>query len=227
MATTKGKISEVIQRIYARFKDKEDINDSLDSREVKYLVEQAMNKILKAQTFERFTDGYVDIPRSNLINYINQEVISDLDNNRAYIELPAIPLSLPMDMGIWQVTNARGAAQTPYIPISSQDWQVMGVQFSGDGRQTGGITTSYLEGQTGYYLEGRRVYFTKDIKTVDSVTHVNVVLLVADLSQLTDNELLPLNPETESMVIEEVFAQLGLGRISQQELLAKHENSNA
>lgn len=225
MATTKKKLSEVIQRIYARFKDKEDINKSLDSREIKIMVEQAMNKILKAQTFERFTDGYIDIPRCNLIKYASQAVVADASNNRAYVDLPAIPLSLPMDMGVWLI-NAVGSPHTPYIPLSSQDWHVMGVSFS-SGTQTGGITSSYLEGQVGYYIEGKRVYFTKDIKTDDSVDNADVTLLVADLSQLGDNDLLPLNPETESMVLEDVFNQLGLGRISQQELVAKHEVDNA
>ena len=77
MATTKNKIVEQIQRNYARYIDKENIqgtNESLDSRELHILVEQAINKILKVQTFERFQEGYVDIPRCNLIKYENHGV---------------------------------------------------------------------------------------------------------------------------------------------------------
>lgn len=220
MATSKKKLAEEIQRIYARYADKENIDRSLDSREVKILIEQAMNRVLKAQTFERFTDGYIDIPRCNVVKYSSQSVTADASNNRSYVDLPAIPISLPMDMGVWQV-NATGSPYAAYIPIVAQDFQVMGVGYSGS-NQSDGINTSYLEQQVGYYIEGRRVYFTSDIS---SVSTVDVHLLVNDLSQLGDNDILPLSPEYELDVIQEVFRILGMGQISQAEIAA-NENSN-
>ena len=50
---------------------------------------------------------------------------------------------------------------------------------------------------------------------------------MSDLSQLSDSDLLPVSPEIESSVIEEVLSQISNGRISQVELNAKHENDNA
>mgnify|MGYP003150511444 FL=1 len=229
MATTKNKIVEQIQRNYARYIDKENIqgtNESLDSRELHILVEQAINKILKVQTFERFQEGYVDIPRCNLIKYENQSVTADATNDRAYVDLPAIPLSLPNDMGVWQVTSTSNP-HNPYIPISSQDFQIMGVAYDTDtNAQNAGVNSSYLEQQIGYYLEGKRIYFTSDIRTA-GVTQVHIILLVNDMSKFAGTDLLPINPEVESDVIQEVLAQISNGRISQQELAAKHENENA
>lgn len=220
MATTKKKLAEIVQRIYARYADKENIDRSLDAREVKLLIEQAMNKILKAQTFERFRDGYIDIPRCNLIKYTSQSVTADASNNRAYVDLPAIPISLPMDMGVWQI-NPTTAPHSAYIPIAAQDWAVMGVGYT-DGTQSDGINSSYLEQQTGYYVEGKRIYFTKDISAVSTV---DIQLLVSDISQSGDNDILPLSPEYESDVIQEVLRLIGMGQISQAEIAA-NENSN-
>ena len=233
MSTTKNKIAEQIQRNYARYIDKENIvgtNESLDSRELHIMIEQAINKILKVQVFERFQEGRVDIPRSNLILYENVTVTSDSTHRRAYSVLPAIPLSLPNDMGVWQV-NDVAASYSPYIPVSSQDFQVMGVGYSGSSPypQNAGINTSYLEQQTGYYIEGKRIYYTKDItlSANGSVSQVDITLLVGDMSKFTDTELLPVSPEIETEIIQEVLNQISVGRISQQELNAKHENENA
>lgn len=217
MATTKKKLAEGIQRIYARYADKENIDRSIDSREIKIIIEQAMNRILKAQTFERFRDGYIDIPRCNVIKYTGLTVTAD--GTRSYTTLPAIPISLPMDMGVWQI-NPTSAPHSAYIPIAAQDWAVMGVSYL-NGNQTDGINTSYLEQQVGYYVEGKRIYFTSDISAVT----VDIHLLVSDLSQLGDNDVLPLSPEYELDVIQEVFRTLGLGQISQAEIAA-NENSN-
>tara|TARA_Y100001937_G_scaffold49027_2_gene68342 strand:- start:9971 stop:10666 length:696 start_codon:yes stop_codon:yes gene_type:complete len=231
MSTTKKKIAEQIQRNYARYLDKENIvgtKESLDSRELHLMIEQSINKILKVQTFERFREGYVDIPRCNIIKYANQTVTSDSNNSRATVALPAIPLSLPMDMGVWSITKNNDITTT-YIPIPSQDFHVMDIAFSSLNTQSSGLNASYLEQQVGYYVQGKSIHFTKDItqSALGSVTAVDLYLLVSDMSKFTDTEILPVNPEVEAEVIDDVFARINNGRISQLELNTKHENDNA
>jgi hypothetical protein len=207
MAVSKYILSEQVQRIYSRFIDKNNISDTIDAREIALLVNQSINKILKLQVAESFKAGLVDVPKCNLLEY-TCAVTSDSSNSRAYITLPAIPLTLPMDMGLWSIA-ASTAALTPYIPIPAQDALVFQ-----------GANVSALEQQVGYYIQGKRVYFTKDITQVanGAITSVIVNLLVADFSKLTDNELLPISPEVETMVIEDVLNTLGLGKVAQAEL---------
>lgn len=208
--TTKYKIAEQIQRLYARFLEKDNPSDVIDIREVKLLVEQALNAILKLQVSESFKVGSYDVPKTSLLTY-TCAVTSDSGNNRAYITLPAIPLTLPMDMGVWSI-SAANSTLTPYIPIPSQDILVFQ-----------GTNLSYLENQIGYYISGTKVYFTKDITLVayGSVSSVVVQLLVSDFSKLTDSDMLPISPEVESAVIASVLDQISNGRVSQQELAAK------
>lgn len=216
MATTKFKLSEQIQRIYARYLDKDNPSDVIDIREVKLLVEQTINKVLKAQVSEAFSVGMIDIPKCSLIE-VTRTVTSDPTNSRAYITLPVIPLTLPLDMGIWSI-SAPTAVATPYIPIPAQDVLVFGTIASG-------TNVSYLEGQVGYYLQGTKIYFTKDItlSANGSISSVKVNLLASDFSQLTDTDLLPISPDTETAIIGEVLSIISNGKVSQAELNAKQE----
>jgi hypothetical protein len=216
MATTKNILSEQIQRIYSRFIEKGNESDVIDLREIILLVNQSINKVLKLQVAESFKAGEYDIPKSSLLEYACA-VTSQPSNSRAFITLPAIPISLPMDMGIWSI-SAANSALNPYLPIPSQDVLVFGTIANG-------TNLSYLEGQVGYYLQGTRVYFTKDITTVanGSITSVTVNLLVMDFNKITDNEMLPISPEVESAIIEDVLQTIGAGRVSQAELGAKQD----
>jgi hypothetical protein len=211
--TTKYVISEQIQRLYARFLDKDNPSDVIDIREIKLLVNQSINKVLKLQVAESFKAGMVDVPKCNLMQYSNAAVVQDSANSRAYVTLPAIPLTLPMDMGIWSVTPNSGA-MTPYIPIPAQDMLVFQ-----------GTNLGYLEGKIGYYVQGKRIYFTKDITVTanGSVSGVTVNLLVSDFSQLTDNEMLPISPEVESTIIDDVLQTISNGRVSQAEIASQQQ----
>lgn len=210
--TTKYILSEQIQRIYARFLDKDNPSDVIDIREVSLLVSQAINKILKLEVAESFKAGLVDIPKCSLIQY-TASVTADATNNRSFITLPVIPLTLPLDMGIWSI-SASNAAMTPYIPIPAQDVLVFQ-----------GANLSYLEGQVGYYVQNKRVYFTKDITLVanGSITSVIINILASDFSQFTDNDMLPISPEVESAVITEVLNIISGGRVSQAEMASQQE----
>jgi hypothetical protein len=147
------------------------------------------------------------------MQYSNAAVVQDSANSRAYVTLPAIPLTLPMDMGIWSVTPNSGA-MTPYIPIPAQDMLVFQ-----------GTNLGYLEGKIGYYVQGKRIYFTKDITVTanGSVSGVTVNLLVSDFSQLTDNEMLPISPEVESTIIDDVLQTISNGRVSQAEIASQQQ----
>lgn len=214
--TTKNKLAEEIQRIYARFLDKDNPSDVIDIREVKLILEQSINKVLKIQVAESFKAGFTDVPRCNLIEY-TCTVTSDPSNSRAYITLPVTPMTLPLDMGIWSIA-APNAAATPYIPIPAQDILVFGTIASG-------ANVSYLEGQIGYYVQGKKVYFTKDItlSANGSISSVKVNILAVDFDQFTDTEMLPISPEVVTAVINEVLTVISNGRVSQAELGAQQQ----
>lgn len=214
--TTKYRIAEQVQRLYARFLDKDNPSDVIDIREVILFVRQSLNKILKLQVAESFKAGEYDVPKHNLLQYACTTV-SEPATSRAYITLPAIPITLPMDMGIWSI-SAPASPLNPYLPIPSQDVLVFGTVANG-------ANVSALEGQIGYYLQGKKIYFTKDItlEANGSISSVNVNLLVADFDSITDTEMLPISPEVESAIIDDVLQTISSGRVSQAELAVKQQ----
>lgn len=209
---TKAILAEQIQRLYARFLDKDNPSDVIDLREIIPLINQSINKVLKVQVADSFKAGMVDIPKCNLIEY-NYPVTADAGNDRSFVSLTIIPLELPMNMGIWSIAPITGA-MNPYIPIPAQDVLVFQ-----------GANLSYLEGKTGYYVQGKRIYFTKNITTTGngSVSTVKVNLLVSDLGVLLDSDTLPISPEVESAIIDDVLQTISNGRVSQAELASKQQ----
>jgi hypothetical protein len=212
MATTKNKIATQVQLLYARFIDKGNESDVIDAREIKLLIEQSINMVLKLQVSESFKAGFVDVPHCNIIEY-TCAVTSEPANSRAYFTLPVIPLDLPMSMGLWSV-SASNTAMTPYIPIPAQDVLVFQ-----------GTNLSYLEGKIGYYTQGKKVYFTKDITLLSngSISNVVVNILAMDFTQFGDNDMLPISPEVESSIIANTLEQIGVGKVSLNELAGKQK----
>ena len=74
-------------------------------------------------------------------------------------------------------------------------------------------------------MQGKRIYFTKNITTTGngSVSTVKVNLLVSDLGVLLDSDTLPISPEVESAIIDDVLQTISNGRVSQAELASKQQ----
>ena len=218
--TTINKLSEQVSRLAARFVDRENIKPLADKREMKIYLEQAINELLKAEFMQARRYGEFEIPNCMIITYTGQTVVQDTPNARAYVDLPAIPVHLPKNMGVWSVTKANNPLSA-YIPIPMDFLEVMGT-----------TNVSYLEQQIGYYVYGKRIYFNKDITLAanGSVSSVDLKLLVSDFSNFTDTELLPINADMEAMVVQRTIEKLGLGRLTieqiNQELLNGKVNAN-
>jgi len=218
--TTISKISEQVQRLISRFVDRENSKPLADKREVKLFIEQSINELLAAEFKYARSYGEIQVPNCMMITYTSQTVVQDSDNSRAYVDLPAIPINLPKNMGVWSVTKTNSPL-SPYIPIPMDFLEVMGT-----------TNVSYIEQQIGYYVYGKRIYFNKDITLAANgfVSEVDIKLLVSDFSEFTDTELLPINADLEGRVIELTMQKMGLGRITaeqiNQELLNGKVNAN-
>lgn len=205
MATTRQKIREQIQIEYGRFLDANGFNDNVDTRVIDLHVNQAINKFLNAQTKDAFKRGSIEVPASMLVEY----TLTAASNA---VTLPVFPQNLPLGSGVWRVYPS-GDESAEYVPITKG--------FSG---VIAGTNVDYLEGQIGYRQSGKTLRFTGTV-TGDVV----VEMLVSDFTDSVTGEtdLLPITPEIESSVIEEVLRILSAGRFAQAELNSKDERTNA
>lgn len=201
MASTRRKFREQIQLAYSQYVDKGGFDDELDVRIIDLYVEQSINKFLKVQVVQNFKSGSIEIPSCNIIEY----TLTPASNK---VTIPVIPMSLPMDMGVWRVCLSS-APTVPFIPINTTMSNVYG-----------GTNVDFIENQTGYTVKRNIISFTKTV-----TTNVLVELLVSDFQTTGLDDLLPISPDIEADVITDVLDRISQGKVSQPELNVK-QNAN-
>lgn len=196
--TTRVKISEQIQLAYSRFLDKNKILTIIDKREIDLLLEQAINKHFRLTIEYNIKVGSTDIPQAAMLNY----TIAASGNK---VVLPVIPMSLANDMGLYTVALTASPLDF-FIPIPNQF-----IHVYKDPR------SELIEGQGGYYRVGNEVRF---LGTVTG--NVNVTVIASDFSTFSNTDMLPILPETELDIINEILSVLMSSRQAQQELTSNN-----
>lgn len=188
--TTYNKISEQIQRLYARqLGDKDDLSPALHAQEVRLLVNQVANELISAEPRAAQRIGDVNIPSGIIATYPGLEVVTA--GTEYSITLPVFPMSgLPMDVGVFAIYPEPGPAM---IPISTVNYDLLQ-----------GLSEGALEGQIGFLVEGRKVIFTEDPVTAT----VKAKLLINDITSIDGNAPFPLPPQMEATLIQRVLQLL-------------------
>jgi hypothetical protein len=185
--TTRNKISEQIERLYMRPFDREDLKSRIERREIELLVDQAANTLLSIEPQQQARVGVVDIPSCMIATYHDQKV--NETNGVYWSNLPAFPVRLPMDMGVWSISPEIGQS---FIPVRSDLMDLLAAEDEGA-----------LEGQVGFVVEGRRVTFTENPGAT-----VKMKLLIVDPSRLDKYDPYPVSAEMEKLIIDMVLETL-------------------
>lgn len=187
--TTIYSISEQILRI---LEGNPVISGRYHINDVKRLVVQVSNQLLKADHFSINVPEGDTIP-NNCMVYTYESVPVVAYKGKSKCTLPSIPISLPRNMGVLHISKTD-AIDEPFIPIPTSMYGIIKPQaLLGD-----------LSGLIGYEVIGKDVVFTKDL-TAQGVTSVYMRLVGADLSQLSDYDILPLSADMEAQVIQTVY----------------------
>jgi hypothetical protein len=193
MATTKAKISEQIQRLIA---GNPIISGRIHRNDIRLLVEQVANQLLKADYFAVNIPEGDSMPSNCMVFTYDNVPVSTYKTTKSRAILPAIPLSLPRNMGVLHVSKTD-AIDEPFVPIPTSMYGIIKPQdLLGD-----------LSGLIGYEVVGRDIVFTKNLPGL-SINSVFIRLVGVDLSQLTDYDLLPLSADMEAQVVQQVYAIL-------------------
>lgn len=191
--TTRYKITEQIERLYVRSFDREDLMPVVDRREISLLVDQVANTMIAAEQQAQSKAGIVDIPTCVIATYADQAVnerVIDVDNSIFSVPLPAYPIQLPMDIGVWSVSpSPLGQA---YIPIKTDWYDLLSAEDEG-----------LLEDQVGFYVEGKTIIFTKE-----PTPEVKIKLLVVAPELLDEFDMYPIPADMEIKLIQTVVEML-------------------
>jgi hypothetical protein len=195
--TTIGKITEQIYRLYNGGNPSDDAE--ITKEEVKLLVGQSVNKLLKVEHLTVNKASGDQFPPHTMISTHTISSVATHETNKAKATLPVYPISLPRNMGVWAV-GASGDADQQYIPIQSGQFTLLRSQD----------VLQFLDDQVGYYVEGRDIIFTKDITASPyNVSSLKAKLLVVDATTLGEYDYLAIPAEMEDTVIKDVLQMLG------------------
>tara|TARA_R110002050_G_scaffold118847_5_gene236522 strand:- start:655 stop:1320 length:666 start_codon:yes stop_codon:yes gene_type:complete len=203
---TKGKLTDQILRLYTGGNPSDD--KEISRADVNLLVGQAINQILKKEYVASGISQGEMFPPHTLVTTYKSTIVANAGFQHPYALLPVMPISLPRNMGVWRVVPASSEADKV---SSSFDQELIPIQTGQLSALNSQEQTQYLEDQVGYWAEGNKIFFNKDV--LNSSTHrfgaVFISLLVIDPTVLGEYDYLAIPAEHEDSIIKECLTILG------------------
>jgi hypothetical protein len=167
---------------------------------LKVAVGQVLNKLLKIDALQMNVnrDMAERIPNGCVLGMYEDIAVSQY-NGKSMAVLPIKPMKMPRNMGVWGIypkweTNGYYDFDKEFIPL----------QMGQGGLLKSQRLISELLGQVGYEVFGDKVIFTKDIKSINQEVVLAMRLMILDIDQYSDWDMLPIPPEMEFDVVNEV-----------------------
>ena len=189
-APTIYRLSEEILKIISG--GKIPVATGISFNEVKIAVGQVANSLLKTEYFQINVKGGELIPNGAVIGYYSNIVVEKW-KNKSRAKLPIKPQKLPRDIGVYSVFPSDDP-DNEFIPIEMGQWGLLKSQ----------PLINNLLGQVGRETVGDYVYFTRDITIPGENVTVDMRLVIMDISLYGDYDLLPILPEHEWQIKQEV-----------------------
>ena len=193
MATTRYKIIEQIRRLLA---GNAVISSRVQNGDVRLLVEQVANKLLKTEYFSVNMPSGDTVPPNCMIYTYESIPVTTYKTTKSICTLPSMPINLPKNMGVFHVSKTDSIDE-PFIPIASGMYGIIKVQdLLGD-----------LSGLIGYEVFGSKIVFTKNLPGL-GVNNVFIRLVGVDLNTVDDYTILPISSDMEADIVNTVYAML-------------------
>lgn len=183
MATaTKYQLAEQVLRIIAGGHKKPD--NPIDIREIMLHADQLRDEYIREDCKPDPITGVITVDPS-YVSYYTASVQSDESRSLRYIDLPANPISLPMNQGIYSI-SPLGSPENQFIPIHPLgSWM-----YSGTMADANTLITKY-------WNENSVVFFKNLNIAISNV----LVGLVASSKDILETEPYPISPDAEAVII--------------------------
>lgn len=171
---------------------------SISYNELMISIGQVINQLLKTDYLSTNLKMGEIIPNGTVLA-LYEGIECQSSNGKTQCTLPIKPNKLPRNMGVWAV----------YIKKDNQsnydyDNECIPLQMGQAGLIKSQSMISDLFGQVGYECFGDKLFFTKDIKALFPEVQIAMRLAVMDISQYSEYDILPLLPEQEWVIVQEV-----------------------
>lgn len=169
--------------------------------EIKISVCQVCNQLLKLEYFNTTLPLGDMIPNGAAIGTYENILVKQWSNT-SMISLPVLPMRLPRNLGIYQIFS-QSDYFSEFIPLQLGELALIRSQ---------GIISN-LSGYIGYESAGMDVMFSKDLTLPNTNVYVTVRLVILDFALYSDWDPLPLPPEMEWQIKQEVIKLYGIEKI--------------
>jgi hypothetical protein len=165
--------------------------------EIKIAVCQVANSLLKVEYFTVNAKWGEMIPNGSSLGYYTGIGVERW-KNKSRARLPIKPIKLPRDMGVYSVFKSD-EPDNEFIPLEMGQWSLLRSQ----------PLINNLLGQVGRTTYGDYVEFTQDITIPGENVTVDMRLVILDFSLYGDFDPLPVLPEQEWQIKQEVVKLYG------------------
>lgn len=167
--------------------------------EAKIAIGQVCNQLLKVEHFTVNMKLGEMIPNGSVLGWYEGVTVSS-SNGKSKCSLPIKPIKLPRNMGVFGIypkftTDGNYELDKEFIPLQMGQGGLLQSQL---------MINDLLE-QVGYEVRGGEVWFTKDLLALFPDIQLGMQLAIMDISQYGDYDLLPILPEQEWQIKQEVI----------------------
>ncbi len=166
------------------------VQGSVQELDIKKALEQKINAKFRMRQFENLQFGETIPDGLCFATYTDVAVTADGDRSKS--TLPVMPISLPRNMGIFDIRYQDNS----FIPLQVGQRSLL---------KTDNLLNNLLN-QVGYEPKGKTVYYTQNIALLGWDT-VDMDLIVSDLSLLSETDLLPIPADYEETLVAELYEQ--------------------
>lgn len=158
-------------------------------QEIALAVNQIRNTLARDFFYAGLKSGDSFTDPNWISSFDNVDVQKDTDRNLWYSNLPAAPIALPDGKGINMVSYQKDQ-YNQFIPLKNGSMWMFGESGEMD-----------LQGNTGFFQEGKKIYFPNYQSTgYDKV----LIKLVADSADLTDDDFFAVPPDVMEQIVKTV-----------------------
>lgn len=154
-------------------------------REMMYCVGNARDEVIKSNAWAMYSAGE-DLIWDGMLSSYKDNTVSKEDDCLFYLDLPAKPLYLPKNAGIYSVISSKDRT-FDIIPVPP----TFSIMYKGS-------QALHLDGNMGYYQEGNRIYIIGS--NITEYSKIDL-LLIAQSEDIGSDEYFPFPADMENEII--------------------------
>ena len=161
-------------------------------------VKQAFSQLVKMSFYENNKEGESYVSGGFIYTFADVDVTNTIIKNLFYSTLPSSTIVLPQEIGVYQISPMQDQGSF-FVPLRNGDYALMQ-----------GLEVSRLEGRYGYFIEGKRVYYT--FSPSEKIDYVLMKLVVA-IDNIGDDEMIVIPNDMQLQLVQQA-AQLYMTEVS-------------